>query len=256
MTVLVLGADGFLGRHIVDAALARQVDVVSLVRREGDGGRQSLPTAVTRRWFDPETSGPDGVRKMLAELRPRSLINAAGATRGDLVRLADSNVSLVATLVEGLTSGGSQEWTCRLVHVGSGAEYAARPQGTSTGTADLTDPVTPYGVTKLAGTKLVTIAADRGQIDGTVVRVFNPIGPHAPAVGLSGGTVASLSEAIANSRGTLETGDLSAFRDFIDVRDAADLIVAAALKPGPPPPRILNAGTGRRSPPVTSCVRL
>lgn len=251
MVVLVLGADGYLGRNAVRAALARGAEVVALVQRVEAPSADGQP-AVERREFDPLLSGPDGVRDLLAQYRPQALINAAGATRGDLVHLAAANVALVAALVEGIAADGqgggggpAGAAGCRLVHVGSGAEYSAMPYGTSTGTGDPTEPVTPYGVTKLAGTRLVTIAVQRGQIDGSVVRAFNPVGPHAPPVGLAGGAAESIALALAAGRQTLDLGDLSSFRDFVDVRDVADLLVAAALKEGEPPPPVLNAGTGR-----------
>lgn len=256
MTVLVLGSDGFLGRHVVQAALSHGADVVTLVQHEEIASGGSSESRLIRRVFDPIASGPEGVRELLDEFRPRALINAAGATRGDLVQLVAANVALVAALVQGIASTrldrqrgsvGPREGGCRLVHVGSAAEYAAKVVGASTGTGDLADPVSAYGVTKLAGTKLVAIAAERGEIDGSVIRVFNPIGPHSPSVGLAGGAAASVARAIAAGQKTLDLGDLSAFRDFIDVRDAADLIVKAALKEGTPPPPILNAGTGRAS---------
>ena len=253
MTVLVLGAEGFVGRHVVRAALSQGAEVVALVQREGAVVDRATGSSVIRRTFDPLTAGPEGVRALLDEFSPRALINAAGATRGDLVTLVAANVSLVASLVLGVAStvldsgspsAESRVGGCRLVHVGSAAEYAAKEAGASTATGDLADPVSPYGVTKLAGTKLVTMAAEQGKIDGCVVRVFNPVGPYSPPVGLAGGAADALGKAMQTGQESLELGNLSSFRDFIDVRDAADLIVLAAMMEGNQPPPLLNAGTG------------
>jgi NDP-hexose 4-ketoreductase len=42
----------------------------------------------------------------------------------------------------------------------------------------------------------------------------------------------------------LRLGDLSAYRDFVDVRDVARAVTGAATVPGPLPP-VLNIGAGR-----------
>ena len=112
-------------------------------------------------------------------------------------------------------------------------------------------PAAVYGVTKLAGTRLVELAMAAG-LDGVVLRVFNPVGPGAPGSNLPGKVAAELHRALA--RGTdVQLGSLDAVRDFIDVRDVADAVIAAA-----PRPRwrtcVLNIGTGRGVP-VRTMVR-
>jgi nucleoside-diphosphate-sugar epimerase len=104
-------------------------------------------------------------------------------------------------------------------------------------------PVSAYGITKLASTLLVRDAAVAGRLDGVALRIFNPIGAN-----LTAGTV--LGRAAREIRSALATGDditlgpLGAYRDFVDVTDVANAIVAAALTPVLPEP-VLNVGSGR-----------
>jgi nucleoside-diphosphate-sugar epimerase len=76
-----------------------------------------------------------------------------------------------------------------------------------------------------------------------VLRVFNVVGAGAPEDGLPGRAVMQLREAMA--RGTdLRLGPLDAVRDFVDARDVADAVLAAATAPELPH-AIINVGSGR-----------
>jgi len=99
--------------------------------------------------------------------------------------------------------------------------------------------VTVYGATKLAGT--VTVS-DSG-LDALVLRVGNPVGAGAPASGLPGRVCALLRKTDTGPDAVLRLGDLSAYRDFVDVRDVARAVERAVTAPGPLPP-VLSAGNG------------
>ncbi|MYU64475.1 NAD-dependent epimerase/dehydratase family protein, partial [Streptomyces sp. SID69] len=127
----------------------------------------------------------------------------------------------------------------RLVHLGSAAEY-----GPGTPCAAVTEsaparPVTSYGATKLAGTLAVTSAG----LDAVVLRIGNPVGPGAPPASLPGRMAALLGAAGSDPGAVLRLGDLSAYRDFVDVRDVARAVALAVTAPGPLPP-VLNIGGG------------
>jgi nucleoside-diphosphate-sugar epimerase len=106
-----------------------------------------------------------------------------------------------------------------------------------------TRPVTPYGATKLAGTVTVTASG----LDAVVLRVGNPVGPGAPPTGLPGRIAGLLRAAGPDPDAVIRLGDLSAYRDFVDVRDVARAAVLAATSPGPLP-HVLNIGGGRAVP--------
>ena len=133
----------------------------------------------------------------------------------------------------------------RLVHLGSAAEYGRAEPGIPVSERAAPRPAGLYGSTKLAGSRLVDLAAAAG-LESVVLRVFNPVGPGAPRTGLPGRLAAELRQAAAHGT-DVRVGPLDAVRDFVDARDVADAAVAAAAAARPPRP-VLNIGSGRAVP--------
>lgn len=238
MRVLVLGAPGFVGRHVVDHLVASGHQVVAGLRpgRTVPAYGQGVEPVVVDPVVDPE-----GLRTVLRQ-ELDGVINAAGKVGGTRAEMVGANALLVGSLLDGLKSlprGGRP----RLVHVGSAAEYDPPVGRTPVPTGHPTNPSGPYGITKLCGTKLVVAALRDLEVAGTVIRLFNPIGPGSPANTLAGSAERRLREAVDGGLNEIHFGDLDAARDFIDVRDAAELLVKACEHQGDLP-EVMNAGTG------------
>jgi NDP-hexose 4-ketoreductase len=129
----------------------------------------------------------------------------------------------------------------RLVHIGSAAEYGGTEPGVSVAEWMPPVPSSLYGVTKLAGTRLVELARGAG-LDAVVLRVFNVVGAGAPEDGLPGQAAAQLRRALRDG-GEVCLGPLDGVRDFVDARDVADAVLAAAMADRLPHP-VLNVGSG------------
>ncbi|MFF5785781.1 NAD-dependent epimerase/dehydratase family protein [Streptomyces sp. NPDC012693] len=266
MRILVLGAGGYLGGHVTERLRALPGTRVLV------GGR-SPAADVT---LDLASDRPNVLAGALARSRPDAVVNCAGATGGDAVTLAEVNARGPAVLCAALREAAP---TARLVHLGSAAEYGPGTPGLRVTETEACLPAGPYGATKLAGTVAVTASG----LDAVVLRVGNPVGPGAPPTGLPGRVAALLAEAetedasasegragswAGTDEGTgdgpdggrgdgphggpgagseLRLGDLSAYRDFVDVRDVARAVELAVTAAAALPP-VLNVGGGEAVP--------
>lgn len=235
---LVLGASGFLGRHVVRRLI-----------KEG----RSEAVCVSRR---PPTEHPDGgvswlqcdltacsradLAELLAEVRPAAVLNCAGATHASIEELRAVNVRFVHNLVGVLSAYRS----ATLVHLGSAAEFGRQPHGVAIGEESPLCPVTEYGRTKALGTLLVRSALDSGELSGAVLRVFDPIGRGSPPSSVAGAVAGLLRAAVCAGEDSLRLGYLGDARDFLDARDVAAAVTARA-EAGAGGPAVLNVGSGR-----------
>lgn len=226
MRILLLGATGYLGGHVAERLRALPGTRVLVAGR-------SPAAEVT---VDLARDDPRDLARTLASAAPDAVVNCAGATGGDAVTLAEVNARGPAALCAALREAAPG---ARLVHLGSAAEYGPGTPGRAVTESAATRPAGPYGATKLAG----TVAVAASGLDAVVLRVGNPVGPGAPPTGLPGRVTALLADAGPGPRATVRLGDLSAHRDFVDVRDVAQAVRLAVTAPGPLPP-VLNIGGG------------
>ncbi|MGV9697449.1 NAD-dependent epimerase/dehydratase family protein [Streptomyces sp. NPDC003470] len=237
MRILVVGFTGYLGAHV-----AERLRALPGTRVLGAGRSPAADVPV-----DLATDPVDRLARTLASAAPDAVVNCAGATGGDAVTLAELNARGPAVLCEALRRARP---AARLVHLGSAAEYGPGAPHVKVPESAPTRPLTAYGATKLAGT--VTVGAS--GLDAVVLRVGNPVGPGAPPTGLPGRVTALLREAGPGPDAVLRLGDLSAHRDFVDVRDVAGAAERAVTATGPLP-GVLNVGGGDAVP-VRELVRL
>ncbi|QLQ35059.1 NAD-dependent epimerase/dehydratase family protein [Micromonospora robiginosa] len=220
-TVLLFGANGFLGRHVRDA-LAPHASLVCPGRADCD-----LSTADVAQLTD-----------LVRGVRPTAVVNCTGRLDGSAEQLLQAHTLVTARLVDAVAQAAPG---ARLVRLGSAGEYGQVPVGRSVSESDPARPLGAYGLSHLTATRLMELAA--GRLDAVVLRVFNPIGPGLPATGVLGRVARLLADARRSGAHRIELGPLHAYRDFVDVRDVALAVRAAVL--APPLPRVVyNIGSG------------
>jgi nucleoside-diphosphate-sugar epimerase len=225
MRVLLIGANGYLGRFVAERLLADPAVQLTALGRGDDADVR----------FDLSTGSPGALTRFLDAIQPGVVINCAGTTRGNARDLTRHNTVAVATVCEALRRSGCG---ARLVQVGCSAEYGPSQPGSSTAEDAVPRPGGPYGVSKLAATELVLGSG----LDAVVLRVFSPAGPGTPAASPLGRLAEALRRAMQSGDGDLKLGGLGVQRDFVDVRDVARAVHAASLSAAQ---GVINIGSGR-----------
>ena len=229
--IVVLGGGGFIGRA-VRRELARVGHKVTCL------DRTRAPSLPGERWEQVELL--DCATAVLSALLSRAdvVINCAGRLEGSGEELLRANALLPARMAVAMPPG------VRMVHIGSAAEYGASSERVSVTEDDPARPITLYAVSKLAGTMMLAAAAKAGTVAAVVLRLFNPLGPGMPPSTMPGRAVSLIRDAVGSGAASIRMGPLDAWRDFIDLDDAARAIVSAATAPDPPDP-VINLGSGR-----------
>jgi nucleoside-diphosphate-sugar epimerase len=232
MKLLLTGVTGFLGRALTVAAGVAGATVIRATRSK----EQSTA--------DEFALGPGPWRRAdfssaIAATRPDAIIHAAGAVHTPTAAACfEANTILAAELLDACAAMASLP---RLLLIGSAAELGFVPADAQPVTETFTcAPRTAYGIAKHAQTQLAVNAASRG-LPVLVARLFNPIGPGMPA----GLALPSFARQVMDPDiKVMRVGDLSAARDFIDVAEAARILIALAAMPLFPWP-LINVCSGQ-----------
>lgn len=234
-TVLLAGARGFVGRHVVNAfaEFAPSTRIIRLVR----------PAVIPRSLegqidWDLCDDRCDELAKQMQLLGVTAVVNCTGTTVSQPGLLQAENVQATERLVAAAVAAKSDMVFCQ---IGSGAEYEmlSRPEKTREDTP--TRPQGEYGRSKLDASKIVINTAQQGGLKGYVLRFFNPLGVGMPSTQLLGRVTDYLK---GDSSYPLRLGSLDSYRDYVDARDAARAIVLSLAKADDIFGEIFNVGTG------------
>ncbi|MES4905943.1 MULTISPECIES: NAD(P)-dependent oxidoreductase [unclassified Streptomyces] len=242
MSAVVLGGTGSLGRRISEVFEAEGARVLTVSRSAAgrpSGGRHIC--------LDLTGTPPARLAAVLAGAGADIVVNAAGlAWGGGEEELAAANAGLVRHLVEAVAALAHRP---RLVQLGTVHEYGPVAPGTAITEGLPPAPVSAYGRTKLLGAEAVLRAARTGAVDGTVLRIANVHGPGAPRTSLLGAVAHHLAETARgrSAQGALRLAPLTARRDFVDIRDVGQAVLAAATAPRTDAVlgAVVNIGSGR-----------
>ncbi|ADI09990.1 NAD-dependent epimerase/dehydratase [Streptomyces bingchenggensis BCW-1] len=245
VSVVVLGGTGSLGRHISEVFEAEGARVLTVSRAAA--GRLSDGRHIC---LDLTGTSPARLAGVLAGAGADIVVNAAGlAWGGGEEELGAANAGLVRGLVEAVSGLAHRP---RVIQLGTVHEYGPVAPGMAITEGLPPAPVSVYGRTKLLGAEAMLRAARSGAVDGTVLRIANVYGPGAPRTSLLGTVAHHLAETARgrSAEGALRLAPLTARRDFVDIRDVGQAVLAAAVAPrvARTGAWIVNVGSGRASP--------
>ncbi|MFJ9445117.1 NAD-dependent epimerase/dehydratase family protein [Kitasatospora sp. NPDC101235] len=231
---LVLGGTGFVGRHVCSALAGDGYRTLAVGRRPTEA---ATPPDTGYRVLTEPTAAALGA--LLDTEQPDLVVNAAGTVwQPDPDRMVRNNTELVTALV---TAAAARPAPPRLVQLGSVHEYGPTPTGKPIAEDHPEAPETPYGRTKLQGTRAVLAARD---VPAVVLRISNVLGPGAPVGSLPGLVAAGLAQArLGGEEAILELSPLIARRDFVDARDVGAAVLCAAGA-AEAVGRVVNIGSG------------
>ncbi len=245
MRVLVTGALGFIGHHLSIALAERGYNVLG-VDNLSRGLRERIPLLESHGVGVEVADVRDEARmlELMKSFKPDAVVHLAA-----LINVEESFEK--PRLYEDVNAGGTITVTVaavragaeRLVYASSAAVYG-NPRRLPIDEEHPLNPLSPYGVSKLAGEHYVRTLFNgpRGYL---VLRLFNVYGPgQNPEYA---GVIARFAERLAKGLPPVIYGDGEQTRDFIHVEDVVEAFIRSLEVPDPLN-TVINIGTGR---PVT-----
>lgn len=227
--VLVTGAGGFIGGHLVEMLVAEGASVTALVRYNSRNERGTLD------WIAPGVASE--VQVVLGELRDIESVSRAVTGSEIVLHLGaqiaipysyvnprdffEVNVLGTLNVAQACLAAGVE----RVVHTSTSEVYGSAQQVPITEAHPL-EPQSPYAASKLAADKLMDSWHRSFDLPVVVLRPFNTYGPRQSARAI---IPTIISQALAGD--TLRLGSLHPRRDLTFVRDTAAGMVAAATAP-------------------------
>lgn len=242
-TVLVTGADGFIGSHLTEALVAAGARVRAFCLYNSNGSLGWLDHAA------PEVRAALDVR--LGDIRDARFVEEACRDVDTVFHLAaliaipysyaapasfvDTNVSGTLHVLEGVRRAG-----CRRVVLTSTSEVYGTPDVLPIRETHPLQGQSPYSATKIAADKLGEAYHCSFGVPVVTLRPFNTYGPRQSARAIIPTVLAQL----LAGRETLQVGSLEPRRDLTYVSDTVDGFLRAGLAPGLEGETI-HLGTGR-----------
>ncbi|MEM7143219.1 MAG: NAD-dependent epimerase/dehydratase family protein [Actinomycetota bacterium] len=181
-SALVTGAAGFIGSHLVERLLAGGSPVTGIDSfdpfYDERTKRANLATSLSDprfRLIEGDVGGDRG-GDLIRSVRPDVVFHLAGragvqVSWGDgFAAACRSNIEVTQSVFEACLDAGVR----RVVYASSSSIYGS---SASSGGERIAQPVSPYGVTKLAGEQLAAVYRGRG-LEVTSLRYFTVYGPR------------------------------------------------------------------------------
>ena len=218
MDAMVIGAGGFVGGYLLRQLMTegKMPSATKLPRERVNIGGCEV--------FDLDLGNENAVRRLLSEHRPAQIYHLAAQSSvavswKEPELTAQVNIIGTLHLLEAIRS--IPDYYPRVLLVGSGEEYGGRRGQTAPLTEDtVLRPGNVYAVTKACQNMLGSVYARAYGMGIVMVRAFNHIGVGQTPQFVAADFALQIAEIEAGLRPpVMQVGNLTAKRDFSDVRD-------------------------------------
>jgi GDP-4-dehydro-6-deoxy-D-mannose reductase len=214
MKMLITGASGFLGQHLLQLLVKNNIEIHTI----------DLKPCLVGIQHNVSLANISDLKNTLIAVEPDYIIHLAGIAHAvDINTYYAINTGFAANLISAVKAWGN--FSCPMILTGTSAEYGLVDKDQLPITEDTpTKPYDHYGISKLAQT-LMGLREARDGLPLIMIRPFNIIGPGMPSHLALQSFIQQITKIIKKETDPIiETGDLSTSRDFVDVRDVADAI--------------------------------
>lgn len=232
MKVLVTGGTGFVGSHLLDLYLEKEnVELYSIKRRRAniDNVKHIMDKV---NWYDCDITDAYSVEHTIQKIKPDVIFHLAAqsfvpASWMYPIRTVEVNVLGSLNILEAVRKFIPE---C-IVQVASSSEVYGIPKVLPISEINtIPEPVSPYGVSKLAMDRFAVQYHRSYGIKTVITRAFNHSGPRRGEEFVCSSFAKQIAEIEKGKRKIIKVGNLDAKRDFTDVRDIVNAYSLAINK--------------------------
>ncbi len=240
MKVLVTGGAGFIGSHLVDR-LVQEGNQVVVIDNLSTGKRKQVNKKAQLYKMDIRSKR---IERVFRKERPLIVVHLAAQMN---VRLStedpvfDAEVNILGTL--NLLEHAVKHGVRKVSFASSGGAVYGEQEVFPAAESHRTDPLSPYGISKLAGEKYLAYYTNTTGLRHVVLRFGNVYGPRQEPEG-EAGVVAIFSKLMLEGGQPIINGTGKQTRDFVYVDDVVDAIMVTL---GEDIQGTFNVGTGQEA---------
>ena len=240
MNVLVTGGAGFIGSHLVDR-LVQEGNQVIVIDNLSTGKRKQVNKKAQFYKMDIRSKR---IERVFRKERPLIVVHLAAQMN---VRLStedpvfDAEVNILGTL--NLLEHAMKHGVRKVSFASSGGAVYGEQEVFPAAESHRTDPLSPYGISKLAGEKYLAYYTNTTGLRHVVLRFGNVYGPRQEPEG-EAGVIAIFSKLMLEGGQPIINGTGKQTRDFVYVDDVVEAIMVTI---GEDIQGIFNVGTGQEA---------
>lgn len=224
--ILITGFSGFVAYHFLEFLVNYQIDweVYGIDVNRPKYNLQLYEGKMPIRFFTLDMTDRDSLIALFRQISPDYILHLAAfsSVAYSWKHPAESylnNSNIFLNLIEAV-----KEYCpyCRILSIGSSEEYGNVDRDKLPIREDQNlNPLSPYAVARVSQEMLSRIFCTSFNMDIVMTRSFNHIGPGQDTRFVVPSFVKRIMDIKAGGylRGTIETGDITVIRDFVDVRD-------------------------------------
>lgn len=210
--VLITGANGFSAQHLI-RKLAQETGLECFGT---DLQSDTICPKLFPRYERADLTLKSQVDDLISRIRPDWVFHLAGRATGSPWDLFQANTKPVICLLDSIEA---QAPNARLLLVGSAAEYGEfDPLRLPLTEKAPCCPISPYGISKYAATRLVRERFLRSGLKVVLVRPFNILGTGIPSSMMLGAVL----DQFWSKEKVIRVGNLSSRRDYLDTSDMVE----------------------------------
>ena len=214
--ILIIGINGFSGKHFYNY-IQSEFESTSIYGFD----LQDKCEVLSSNYYYGDLADFDCINNLIAKIQPAYIINLAGSFTNKYEIDYQNNVIGTKNILDSLIS--NKLLNTKVLLVGTSGVYGMCMEDCSLSETHPLNPLNYYALTKVFQEQLALMYVSLHNLDISITRTFNIIGPDISTKLFIGIFFHHVRSYLARKTTEIQLGNLESYRDYIDIRDVSKL---------------------------------